>query len=101
MFVVWLKKTAPSCWYCCNANPLIPILKSFTCIRSHFQRILVSQLLSLISCIPVMSWKRLLCSPAACEKRFMSSSLLHLMKASTHATYNPLPTKKSPSIVQS
>ena len=74
MFVVWLKNTDPSCWYCSSANPLMLILNSFTWMRSHCHRFSVSQLFSLISCIPVTSWNRLLCSLDAWANRLMSSS---------------------------
>ena len=86
ILVVWLKNTDPSCWYCCRAKPLMLILNSFTWMRSHSHRFSVSQLFSLISCMPVTNWKRLLCSPAACANRLMSSSrpVLHKGKYPGH-----------------
>ena len=56
--------TEPTCCTCPTANPFTPILNSFTWIRSHYQRFCFSQLLSLISCMPVISCMILLCSPA-------------------------------------
>ena len=79
IFVVWLKNTEPTCWTCPNASPFTLILKSFTWMRSHCQRFCFSQLFSLISCMAVTNWIKLLCSPAAWAKRRISSSRRYFM----------------------
>ena len=64
-FFVWSINVPPTSCVCPSTSPLIETWNSRAWMRSHSQRFCFSQLLSLISCMPLMSCTMLLWLAAA------------------------------------